>query len=193
MPASEYNADLERQAQAWYDRLTMFGLKLEVRKSEYLMTIVDEFGHNEINGIAPTMFATMQYVKDFGVAPIADINYVKVAFDCMATFFALVVKLFGRLVLPGKGLRRAGPLIIIRDNPDLTDFYVPALKGIRISKDDSRVQLHNNPMLIAGTGATFSFKLVELNHLSARTAYYKYEARNISTRKTNFVHILYYE
>ncbi|VDO92499.1 unnamed protein product [Heligmosomoides polygyrus] len=49
MLACEDKAELERQAQAWYDRLALFGLKLNVKKTEYLTTDVDEHGSIKIN------------------------------------------------------------------------------------------------------------------------------------------------
>ncbi|VDO80635.1 unnamed protein product [Heligmosomoides polygyrus] len=50
MLACEDKDDLERQVQAWCDRLAMFGLKLNVKKTEYLTTNVNEFGSIKING-----------------------------------------------------------------------------------------------------------------------------------------------
>ncbi|VDP46182.1 unnamed protein product [Heligmosomoides polygyrus] len=50
MLACEDKAQLERQAQAWCDRLALFGLKPDVKKTEYLMTDVNEHGSIKING-----------------------------------------------------------------------------------------------------------------------------------------------
>ncbi|VDO19617.1 unnamed protein product [Heligmosomoides polygyrus] len=36
MLACEDETELERQAQAWYDLLALFGLKLNLKKAEYL-------------------------------------------------------------------------------------------------------------------------------------------------------------
>ncbi|VDP05277.1 unnamed protein product [Heligmosomoides polygyrus] len=44
-------AELERQVQAWYSRLAAFGLKLNVKKFEYLTTDVDETGSIEIEAL----------------------------------------------------------------------------------------------------------------------------------------------
>ncbi|VDO75490.1 unnamed protein product [Heligmosomoides polygyrus] len=44
MLACEDKDDFERQEQAWCDRLAMFGLKLNVKKTEYLTTDVNESG-----------------------------------------------------------------------------------------------------------------------------------------------------
>ncbi|VDO98701.1 unnamed protein product [Heligmosomoides polygyrus] len=52
MLASEDKAELERQLQAWCDRLAAIGLKLNVKKSEYLTTDVNEAVSIEINGTA---------------------------------------------------------------------------------------------------------------------------------------------
>ncbi|VDO98592.1 unnamed protein product [Heligmosomoides polygyrus] len=50
MLACEDKDDLERQVQAWCDRLAMFGLKLNVKKAEYLTTDVNESASIKING-----------------------------------------------------------------------------------------------------------------------------------------------
>ncbi|VDP05126.1 unnamed protein product [Heligmosomoides polygyrus] len=42
--------DLEWQVQAWCDRLARFGLKLQLKKTEYLMTDANESGSIKING-----------------------------------------------------------------------------------------------------------------------------------------------
>ncbi|VDP23861.1 unnamed protein product [Heligmosomoides polygyrus] len=52
MLASEEKAELERQVQAWCDRVAAFQLELNFRKSEYLTTDVNETGSIEINGSA---------------------------------------------------------------------------------------------------------------------------------------------
>ncbi|KAJ7326745.1 hypothetical protein JRQ81_016504 [Phrynocephalus forsythii] len=51
MIASESKADLECQAQAWSDCLARFGLRLNVRKTEYLTTDPNECGTIKIDGI----------------------------------------------------------------------------------------------------------------------------------------------
>ncbi|VDO72526.1 unnamed protein product [Heligmosomoides polygyrus] len=50
MLACEDKDDLERQVQAWCNCRAMFGLKLNVKKTEYLTTDVNEFGSIKING-----------------------------------------------------------------------------------------------------------------------------------------------
>ncbi|VDP51107.1 unnamed protein product [Heligmosomoides polygyrus] len=50
MLACEEKEDLERQVQAWCDRLAKFGLKLNVKKSEYLTTDVNKSSSIKING-----------------------------------------------------------------------------------------------------------------------------------------------
>ncbi|VDO85944.1 unnamed protein product [Heligmosomoides polygyrus] len=62
MLASEEKSELERQALAWYDRLAMFGLKLNVKKSEYLTTDVKEAGSIEINGTALVRTTNFKYL-----------------------------------------------------------------------------------------------------------------------------------
>ncbi|VDO95904.1 unnamed protein product [Heligmosomoides polygyrus] len=49
MLACEDKAELERQPQAWCDRLALFGLKLNVKKTVYLTTDVNEHGSIKIN------------------------------------------------------------------------------------------------------------------------------------------------
>ncbi|VDP33121.1 unnamed protein product [Heligmosomoides polygyrus] len=49
MLASEDKNELERQVQAWCDRLAMFGLKLNVKKTKCLTTAMKESGSIEIN------------------------------------------------------------------------------------------------------------------------------------------------
>ncbi|VDO96600.1 unnamed protein product [Heligmosomoides polygyrus] len=50
MLACEDKGELEREVQAWCDRLAMFGLKLNVMKTEYFTTDVNESGSIKING-----------------------------------------------------------------------------------------------------------------------------------------------
>ncbi|VDP54188.1 unnamed protein product [Heligmosomoides polygyrus] len=50
MLSCEDKDDLERQVQAWCDRLVMFGLRLNAKKTEYLTTDVNEFGSIKISG-----------------------------------------------------------------------------------------------------------------------------------------------
>ncbi|VDP26173.1 unnamed protein product [Heligmosomoides polygyrus] len=40
--------ELERQVQAWCDRLPLFGFKLNAKKKEYLTTDVNEHGSTKI-------------------------------------------------------------------------------------------------------------------------------------------------
>ncbi|VDO65756.1 unnamed protein product [Heligmosomoides polygyrus] len=49
MFAFEYKDDLERQMRAWCDFLAMFGLKLNVKKTEYLATNLNGSSSNNIN------------------------------------------------------------------------------------------------------------------------------------------------
>ncbi|KAK5973405.1 hypothetical protein GCK32_004071 [Trichostrongylus colubriformis] len=42
-------------------------------------------------------------------------------------------------------------------------------------------------------GATYSYKLVEVYHMSSRTIYHKYEVRNVKKRRKKHIHLLYYE
>ncbi|VDP25221.1 unnamed protein product [Heligmosomoides polygyrus] len=48
--ACEDKTELERQAQAWCNRLALFGLRLNVKKTEYLTTDVNEHVPIKING-----------------------------------------------------------------------------------------------------------------------------------------------
>ncbi|VDO91735.1 unnamed protein product [Heligmosomoides polygyrus] len=50
LSSCHYESSAERQMQAWCDRLAMFGLKLNVKKTEYLTTDVNESGSIKING-----------------------------------------------------------------------------------------------------------------------------------------------
>ncbi|VDP21806.1 unnamed protein product [Heligmosomoides polygyrus] len=50
MLACEDKDDLERHLQAWCDRLAMFGLKLNVKQTEYITTDVNEPGSIKIDG-----------------------------------------------------------------------------------------------------------------------------------------------
>ncbi|VDP05765.1 unnamed protein product [Heligmosomoides polygyrus] len=49
MLACEDKGELEREMQAWCDRLAMFGLKLNVKKTEYSVTDLNESGSIKIN------------------------------------------------------------------------------------------------------------------------------------------------
>ncbi|VDP34836.1 unnamed protein product [Heligmosomoides polygyrus] len=53
MLASENKYELEREVQAWCDRLERFRLKLNVKKTEYLTTDVTESSSIKVNGIEP--------------------------------------------------------------------------------------------------------------------------------------------
>ncbi|VDP25384.1 unnamed protein product [Heligmosomoides polygyrus] len=68
MLASEEKSELERQAQAWYTRLAMFRLKLDVKTSEYLTTDVNEAGSIEINGTALVRTTNVKYLESAMVA-----------------------------------------------------------------------------------------------------------------------------
>ncbi|VDP25932.1 unnamed protein product [Heligmosomoides polygyrus] len=62
MRAFEDKAELERQAQAWCDRLALFGLKLNVKKAEYLTTDVEEYGSIRINGTELSRCTSFKYL-----------------------------------------------------------------------------------------------------------------------------------
>ncbi|VDP27447.1 unnamed protein product [Heligmosomoides polygyrus] len=63
MLACEEKDDLERQVQAWCDRLARFGLKLNVKKTEYLTTDVNESGSIKINGIELARASMFKYLR----------------------------------------------------------------------------------------------------------------------------------
>ncbi|VDP11322.1 unnamed protein product [Heligmosomoides polygyrus] len=67
--ACEDKGELERQVQAWCDHLEMFGLRLNVKKTEYLTTDVNEFGSIKING---TERARTSVLKHLGPATASD-------------------------------------------------------------------------------------------------------------------------
>ncbi|VDP07994.1 unnamed protein product [Heligmosomoides polygyrus] len=60
--ASEDKAELERELQAWCDRLERFGLRLNVKKSEYLTTDVAESSSIKVNGIELPRTAVFKYL-----------------------------------------------------------------------------------------------------------------------------------
>ncbi|VDP05693.1 unnamed protein product [Heligmosomoides polygyrus] len=62
MLACEDKTELERQAQAWCDRLALFGLKLNVKKTEYLTTDVDEYGSIKISGTELSRVTSFKYL-----------------------------------------------------------------------------------------------------------------------------------
>ncbi|VDO36686.1 unnamed protein product [Haemonchus placei] len=62
MLASEDKSELESQVQTWSDRLAMFGLRLNVKKTEYLTTDSTEPGTIKINGTELTLTTTFKYV-----------------------------------------------------------------------------------------------------------------------------------
>ncbi|VDO95316.1 unnamed protein product [Heligmosomoides polygyrus] len=51
MLASDGKGELEREVQAWCDRLERFGLKLNVKKTEYVTTDVTESMSIKVNGL----------------------------------------------------------------------------------------------------------------------------------------------
>ncbi|VDP18090.1 unnamed protein product [Heligmosomoides polygyrus] len=62
MLACEDKAELERQAQEWRDRLALLGLKLNVKKTEYLTTDVNEHGSIKINGAELPRVTSFKYL-----------------------------------------------------------------------------------------------------------------------------------
>ncbi|EYC35373.1 hypothetical protein Y032_1072g3542 [Ancylostoma ceylanicum] len=50
MLGSEQKEDLERQTQAWSERLAGFGLRLNVKKTEYMTTNLDEPSTIQVDG-----------------------------------------------------------------------------------------------------------------------------------------------
>ncbi|EYC26161.1 hypothetical protein Y032_0011g1592 [Ancylostoma ceylanicum] len=50
MPTSEQKEDLERQGQAWGELLVRFGLRLNVKKTEYMTTNLDESSTVQMDG-----------------------------------------------------------------------------------------------------------------------------------------------
>ncbi|VDO63835.1 unnamed protein product [Heligmosomoides polygyrus] len=62
MLACEDKTGLKRQAQAWCDRLASFGLKLNVKMTEYLTTDVVEHGSNKINGTELSRVTSFKYL-----------------------------------------------------------------------------------------------------------------------------------
>uniref|UniRef100_A0A7I4Y565 Reverse transcriptase domain-containing protein n=1 Tax=Haemonchus contortus TaxID=6289 RepID=A0A7I4Y565_HAECO len=62
MLASEDKSELESQVQTWSDRLAMFGLRLNVKKTEHLTTDSSEPGSIKINGTELTRTTTFKYL-----------------------------------------------------------------------------------------------------------------------------------
>ncbi|VDP04161.1 unnamed protein product [Heligmosomoides polygyrus] len=62
MLASEDKDELEREVQAWCDRLERFGLKLNVKKTEYPTTDVTESSSIKVNGIELPRTAVFKYL-----------------------------------------------------------------------------------------------------------------------------------
>ncbi|VDP25566.1 unnamed protein product [Heligmosomoides polygyrus] len=56
------NMNLERQVQAWCDRLVRFGLKLNVKKTEYLTTDVNESSSIKIDGAELALTSVFKYL-----------------------------------------------------------------------------------------------------------------------------------
>ncbi|VDO67925.1 unnamed protein product [Heligmosomoides polygyrus] len=69
MLASEDKGELERELQAWCDRLERFELKHNVKKAEYLTTDVTESSSIEVNGIELPRTAVFKYL---GSAVVSD-------------------------------------------------------------------------------------------------------------------------
>ncbi|VDP34535.1 unnamed protein product [Heligmosomoides polygyrus] len=62
MLACEDKDDLERQVQGCCDRLAMFGLKLNVKKTEYFTTEVNESGSVNLNGTELARTSVFKYL-----------------------------------------------------------------------------------------------------------------------------------
>ncbi|VDP30688.1 unnamed protein product [Heligmosomoides polygyrus] len=60
--ACEDKTELDRQAQAWCDRLALFGLKLNVKKTEYLTMDAVEHGSIKINGTELSRVTSFKYL-----------------------------------------------------------------------------------------------------------------------------------
>ncbi|VDP12537.1 unnamed protein product [Heligmosomoides polygyrus] len=69
MLASEDKDELEREVQAWCDRLERFGLRLDVKKTEYLTTDFTESSSIKVNG---TELARTTVFKYLGSAVASD-------------------------------------------------------------------------------------------------------------------------
>ncbi|VDP13291.1 unnamed protein product [Heligmosomoides polygyrus] len=54
--------EFERQAQAWCDRLALFGLKLNFKRTEYLTTDVNEHGSIKIHGTELSRVTSFKYL-----------------------------------------------------------------------------------------------------------------------------------
>uniref|UniRef100_W6NAY9 Endonuclease-reverse transcriptase n=1 Tax=Haemonchus contortus TaxID=6289 RepID=W6NAY9_HAECO len=66
---SEDKSEFDSQVQTWSDRLTMIGLRLNVKKTEYLTTDSSEPGSVKINGTELTRTTTFKF---FGSAIASD-------------------------------------------------------------------------------------------------------------------------
>ncbi|VDO98451.1 unnamed protein product [Heligmosomoides polygyrus] len=62
MLASENKCELEREVQAWCDRLERFELRLNVKKTEYLMTDFTESSFIKVNGIELPRTSVFKYL-----------------------------------------------------------------------------------------------------------------------------------
>ncbi|VDO19210.1 unnamed protein product [Heligmosomoides polygyrus] len=65
MLACEDRTELQRQAQTWCNRLALFalfGLKLNVKKTEYLTTDMNEHGPVKINGTELSRVTSFKYL-----------------------------------------------------------------------------------------------------------------------------------
>ncbi|VDP00963.1 unnamed protein product [Heligmosomoides polygyrus] len=71
--------ELERQVQAWCDRLAMFGLKLNVKKTEYLTTDVNESGSIRIDGTELARTSVFKYLGSDGNLMVEVISRVSAA------------------------------------------------------------------------------------------------------------------
>ncbi|VDO97033.1 unnamed protein product [Heligmosomoides polygyrus] len=62
MLASEHKIELQRQVQAWCGRLRIFGLKRNVKETEYMTTDEDESSSIKVNGIELPRTSVFQYL-----------------------------------------------------------------------------------------------------------------------------------
>ncbi|EYB87752.1 hypothetical protein Y032_0258g463 [Ancylostoma ceylanicum] len=60
--ASEDRHELELQTQAWSDRMAQFGLRLNVKKTEYLTTDVNKNGTIKVNSTGLARTETFKYL-----------------------------------------------------------------------------------------------------------------------------------
>ncbi|VDO21742.1 unnamed protein product [Heligmosomoides polygyrus] len=99
MLASEDKGELERELQAWYDRLERFGLRLNVKKTEYLTTDVTEYDRLERFGLRLNVKKTEYLTTDVIESSSIKVNGIQLPRTAVFKYLGSAVESDGKLMV----------------------------------------------------------------------------------------------